>query len=376
MARDGSGTYTRISNTFSDPVANTTISPSDAIAFFDELETEMTDSLSRSGKGGMSADLDLDNNDINNVKTAVFKGSTSGNTTVIATAIAGTTTLTLPAATDTLVGKATTDTLTNKTFVAPALGTPASGTLTNTTGFPVANLAGAGTGVLTALAVNVGSAGAPVVNGGALGTPSSGTLTNCTIPVTVITGMGTGAAAFLATPSSANLATLLTDETGTGANVFATSPTITTPNIVGTTAVGDAAAGSVGEYIESNIASGSAVAAGATTVSKNLTSITLSAGDWDVAGTISWIPAATTVISGFGASISTTTNTGDTTNGRNNLIVLPSGVTGAGNTTHSNVLMPLRFNVSGSTTIYLVGTATYTTSSLSMYGCLRARRVR
>lgn len=37
-----------------------------------------------------------------------------------------------------------------------------------------------GTGVATALAVNVGTAGAPVINGGALGTPSSGTLTNCT----------------------------------------------------------------------------------------------------------------------------------------------------------------------------------------------------
>jgi hypothetical protein len=39
-----------------------------------------------------------------------------------------------------------------------------------------------GTGVATALGVNVGTAGAPVVNGGALGTPSSGTLTNCTFP--------------------------------------------------------------------------------------------------------------------------------------------------------------------------------------------------
>lgn len=39
-----------------------------------------------------------------------------------------------------------------------------------------------GTGIATALAVNVGTAGAPVVNGGALGTPSSGTLTNCTFP--------------------------------------------------------------------------------------------------------------------------------------------------------------------------------------------------
>lgn len=46
-----------------------------------------------------------------------------------------------------------------------------------------------GTGVATALAVNVGSAGAPVVNGGALGTPSSGTLTNCTgLPAAGVTG--------------------------------------------------------------------------------------------------------------------------------------------------------------------------------------------
>lgn len=44
----------------------------------------------------------------------------------------------------------------------------------------VGEVTGYGTGVATALAVNVGSAGSPVVNGGALGTPSGGTLTNCT----------------------------------------------------------------------------------------------------------------------------------------------------------------------------------------------------
>jgi len=64
----------------------------------------------------------------------------------------------------------------------------------------------------------------------ALGTPASGVLTNCTgLPVsTGVSGLGTGVATFLATPSSANLASAVTDETGTGALVFGTSPTFTT----------------------------------------------------------------------------------------------------------------------------------------------------
>jgi hypothetical protein len=65
----------------------------------------------------------------------------------------------------------------------------------------------------------------------ALGTPSSGTLTSCTgLPIsTGVSGLGTGIATFLATPSSANLLAAVTDETGTGALVFGTSPTLTTP---------------------------------------------------------------------------------------------------------------------------------------------------
>lgn len=192
------------------------------------------------------------------------------------------------------------------------LGTPSGANLATalTTALPATKggtgLTALGTGVATALGVNIGSAGAPVLFNGAGGTPSSlvgtnitgtaagltaGTVTtnaNLTGDVTssgnattlaagsasnlnsgtlaaarggagTINGAlkgngsgvvsqaacadlsngtalcsttpGTGVATFLATPSSANLATALTDETGSGAAVFGTSPTLVTPTL-------------------------------------------------------------------------------------------------------------------------------------------------
>ena len=51
------------------------------------------------------------------------------------------------------------------------------------------------------------------------------------ISISNVTGLGTGVATFLGTPSSSNLAAAVTDETGTGSLVFATSPTLVTPVI-------------------------------------------------------------------------------------------------------------------------------------------------
>jgi len=108
----------------------------------------------------------------------------------------------------------------------------------------VFNAAGNGTSV----GLNVGAgktltvAGTLTVTGSAaLGTPSSVTLTNATgLPIsTGVSGLGSGVATFLATPSSANLASAVTDETGSGALVFGTSPSLSSPTIATPTITGD-----------------------------------------------------------------------------------------------------------------------------------------
>jgi hypothetical protein len=91
----------------------------------------------------------------------IYGGGTYGSTYIELTGTpTGTRVLTLPNATDTLVGQNTTDTLANKTLVAPALGTPASGTLTNATGLPVSTgisgmAAGMGTWLATSTVANL-----------------------------------------------------------------------------------------------------------------------------------------------------------------------------------------------------------------------------
>lgn len=64
-------------------------------------------------------------------------------------------------------------------------------------------------------------------------TKSTGSITinanDTSVAIGEVSGLGTGVSTFLSAPTSANLAGMLTDETGTGANVFANSPTLVTP---------------------------------------------------------------------------------------------------------------------------------------------------
>jgi hypothetical protein len=139
---------------------------------------------------------------------------------------------------------------TSPTLVTPELGTPASVTLTNATGLPLTTgvtgtllPANGGTGTSTSTGTgslvlsNSPTLVTPTLVTPALGTPASATLTNATgLPIsTGVSGLGTGVATFLATPTSANLAATVTDETGTGALVFTNSPTLSSPTLTSPT---------------------------------------------------------------------------------------------------------------------------------------------
>ena len=148
-----------------------------------------------------------------------------------------------------------------------------------------------------------------------------------------------------------------------------------TQGIVGTTAGGNAVAGQVGEYVSSNVLVGSAVSLTSNTPA-NVTSISLTAGDWDVCGTICYTAPGTTDLNYGTVWISQTSATLPTMPNSNGA---GTYMWADGTGVDSNVSAPtgiFRVNVSTTATVYLSTLALFTVSTLKAFGFIGARRVR
>lgn len=202
-----------------------------------------------------------------------------------------------------------------------------------------------------------------------------GTTTGTCAQGGVITAGGPTGSATVVPVITYNAAGQLTAVT-TAATGVTTVGTAAVGQIPGTTTNDDAAAGKVGEIILSTIASGSAVSL-ATGATANITSITLTAGDWDVTGAFAGLSNVGTNITYISTSISTTSATNDSTPGRLALeSYQPSGVVPSG--VQINISLPTtRITVaSGTQVVYLTANCAFSVSTLSAFGIIRARRMR
>lgn len=182
----------------------------------------------------------------------------------------------------------------------------------------------------------------------------------------------------------------LSGASGTGSFAGTTSPTFVTPvlgassatslafsstsGIIGTTTNDSAAAGSVGEFVISTVASGAAVSLVSATA-KTITSVSLSAGDWNVWGNIGFLPGAGTTMSALAVGVNNVDNT------------FPDQTTGSASATIFNLTFnaassqnfscnPVRVSLAAPATYYLIGFGTFAVNTLTAYGSIMARRVR
>lgn len=271
----------------------------------------------------------------------------------------------------------------------------------------------------TVLGNFTGSSAAPT----AFAVPSCSTA-NSALRYTSGTGLSCGTAFALtssdlsqfASTTSAQLAGVLSDETGTGAAVFGTSPALggtptaptaaaatnstqlattafanaaissglwagsfttlnatglitpsSTNGIKGTATNDNANAGSVGEIITGTTSTVSLT----TGVTTNVTSISLTAGDWDVSGTLRTNPAGSTTTSSVVAGVTTTSGA---FGGLGTAVQYPYAAP-AGNSVIAATPVT-RLSLPATTTVYLDANVLFSVSTLTADGFIRARRAR
>lgn len=173
----------------------------------------------------------------------------------------------------------------------------------------------------------------------------------------------------LATLANVAARTVLGNTTGSTGAVAAIAP----GQLPATQTNDSAATGAHGEYVESVVAVGSAVTLSGLT--GNVTSISLTAGDWDVNLNATFSSPAATTVTSINVGISATSATFDTSNGRFASIYYGGATVGATIIPTLHV-PPVRFSLASTTTVYFCASSAFGGTPVAAYGVIRARRVR
>lgn len=172
---------------------------------------------------------------------------------------------------------------------------------------------------------------------------------------------------------STNTITNKPGETDIGQNTVVTGSISASAGTLGVTTNSNAAAGVVGEYI-SSVGTGLSSFSGSTGVWTNITSISLTAGDWDVESMVTWSQNGGSAITRNQTAVSV--NSGTTTTDQ---VIGINQVDGSVPTAAYNVSQPIpryRLSLSTTTTVYLKGNSSFSVAQPQIGFSITARRVR
>lgn len=218
--------------------------------------------------------------------------------------------------------------------------------------------------------VNVSISGAPITSTNVTTTTAIG----LEIETSNVASATTAYGAFINAPTGAttNWALGISGNVNVAGSIISTG----TASIITGTATNDAAAsGKIGEEINSNISSYTNFTTTATY--QNITSITLTAGDWDISAFYTYSSNSATITAASNAifAISTTTASAAGTTEGLSIAYVPQAAL-LGTSKFSDVIGPYRVSLSGTTTYYLNAQAAFTVGNPQYVGEIRARRIR